>query len=206
MALRADHLIASLVAAALLLWAAPTRAAGGMPSGPVAMAVIDKVGGALRVTETVSQPGRGRFALWPGAYDVSVPAGAAALEAGYFTVPPGVGSAQVKFYVPFPKTGLTLHWPFPTRVGALWVLVGNGLRLPVILNQKFYTAPSTVWDGSDYQVYQAKAVQKSLLLNLQPAPPTPTLSQRLLPWLWTLPGLLLAWTLLRRLRRRRRYA
>ncbi len=170
------------------------------------MAVVDRVGNALQVTETVSQPGNGRFALWPGAYNASVPAGLAAFGHGYFTVPPGVQSAQVKFYVPFPKTGLTLHWAFPTPVGALWMLIGSGLRLPVILNQKFYTAPSTVWDGSDYSVYSAQGIRKSLLINLQPALPAPSPLQRVLPWLWILPGVLVAWLILRRLRRRRRYA
>lgn len=203
MASRADRLGATIALAAVLTVAAPAAAATA-PSGPIAMAVIDRVGNALEVTETVSAPGIGRFALWPGAYGVSVPAGLAALGPGYFTAPPGVQSAQVRFYVHFPASGLTLRWPFPTHVGVLWLLVGSGLRLPIILNQKFYAAKSTVWDGADYSVYSAQKVGSNLLVNLQAALPTPTLTQRLLPWAWTLPVALIAWLLMRRLRRRRR--
>ena len=202
---RSSRLLAALAAFAILVTGVPAHA-GSTPSGPIAMAVVDKVGNSLQVTETVSQPGNGRFALWPGAYDVSVPAGLAALGPGYFTVPSGVQSAQVKFSVPFPKTGLTMRWPFPTPVGVLWMLIGSGVRLPVILNQKFYSAPSTVWDGANYSVYSAQGIKKSLLVNLQPALPAPNPVHRALPWLWTLPGLLIAWLILRRLRRRRRYA
>ncbi len=205
MANRANPALAALAAASLLLLGAPAKA-GGIPSGPIAMAVVDQVGHALQVTETVSQPGSGRYYLWPGAYDVSVPAGIASLGSGYFTVPPGVQSAQVKFYVPFPSSGLTFHWQFPTPVGMLWMLIGRGVRLPVILNQKFFAAPSTVWNGSDYDVYSAKSVRKSLLVNLQPSPPAPSLRQQVLPWLWAIPVLAIAWLVLRRMRRRRRYA
>jgi hypothetical protein len=203
MASRANRALAGLAAATLLMLGAPATA-GGIPSGPIAMAVVDHVGGALQVTETVSQPGSGRYDLWPGAYDVSVPAGIASLGSGYFTVPPGVQSAQVKFYVPFPARGLTFHWQFPTPVSMLWMLIGRGVRLPVILNQKFFTAPGTVWNGSDYSVYSAKTIKNTLLVNLQPAPPAPSVRQEVLPWLWALPVLAIAWLVLRRLRRRRR--
>jgi len=194
-------------AGALLLAAAcaggPALAAQA-PAGPMAMAVIDRAGpGRVLVTETVSKPGGGVYALWPGAYDASVPAGLAALVRGRFTVPPGVGSAQVKYYVRMPKRGLSLSWPFPSRVGTLWLLVGRGLSLPIILNQKFYSAPSVVWDGSPYSVYSAKNVSRRLVVNLQYAKKgaTPSLWQRSLPWLWVVPGALVAFALLRRLRR-----
>ncbi len=182
-----------------LLFALPASAS--TPAEPFAMAVLDRAGGnAISVTETVSQPGRGVFTIWPGAYDASVPAGLAALVQGRFTVPSGVGSAQVKFYVRMPQSGLTLRWPFPTRVGVLWVLVGKGLNLPVILNQKFSPAPPTVWDGNDYSVYSAKNIASDLVLNLQYQKPTQSPWQRVLPWLWLIPVALVAYLLLRRLR------
>ncbi len=168
---------------------------------PFAMAVLDQAGAnTLSVTETVSQPGGGEFAVWPGAYDTSVPAGLAALTQGRFTVPAGVGSAQVKFYVHMPRSGLTLRWPFPTKVGILWILVGKGLSLPVVLNQKFSPAPPAVWNGSDYAVYSAKNVAHDLVLNLQYQQPVQSPWQRALPWLWLVPVLVVAYLVLRRLR------
>ena len=185
----------------IVLCAVLPAAAATTPSTPFAMAVLDRAGAsAISVTETVSQPGRGQFAIWPGAYDVSVPAGLAALAQGRFTVPAGVGSAQVKFLVRMPKSGLTVRWPFPSRVGMLWILVGKGLSLPVILNQKFSPAPSTVWDGNDYAVYSAKGVGNDLTLNLQYQQPTVNPWQRVLPWLWLVPVALVAYLVLRRLR------
>lgn len=182
-----------------VLLAAPVAASG--PAEPFAMAVLDRADGrALSVTETVSQPGSGVFAVWPGAYDTSVPAGLAALVQGRFTVPAGVGSAQVKFYVHMPSSGLTLHWPFPTKVGVLWILVGKGLSLPVVLNQKFSQAPPTVWNGSDYLVYSAKNVASDIVLNLQYQQPTQSPWQSALPWLWLVPVLMVAYIVLRRLR------
>ena len=180
------------------LLAAPAAASG--PAEPFAMAVVDRAGGnVLSVTETVSQPGHGVFAIWPGAFGASVPAGLAALVQDTFTVPAGVGSAQVKFYVHMPRSGLTLSWPFPTRVGVLWILVGKGLSLPQILNQRLSPDPPTPWNGSEYTVYSAKNVSTDLLLNLQYQQPTQSLWQRILPWLWLVPVALVAFLVLRRL-------
>ena len=81
MASRASRALSALAAMSLVLLAGPAKA-GGLPSGPIAMAVVDHVGDALQVTETVSQPGSGRYALWPGAYNVSVPAGACSCMSG----------------------------------------------------------------------------------------------------------------------------
>lgn len=196
MASRASLIAAGLLALALL--AAPAAVAA--PAEPFAMAVVDRAGtNILSVTETVSQPGRGVFAVWPGAYGASVPAGLAALVRGTFTVPQGIGSAQVKYFVHMPQSGLTLRWPFPTRVAMLWILVGKGLSLPQILNEQLSAAPPTVWDGSDYAVYSAKDVSHDLLLNFQYAQPTQSLSQRILPWLWLLPVALVAFLVVRRL-------
>ncbi len=183
-----------------LLYALPVAASA--PQEPFAMAVLDRAGNnTISVTETVSQPGKGVFAIWPGAYNASVPAGLAALVQGRFTVPAGVGSAQVKFYVRMPKSGLSLHWAFPTKVGVLWILVGKGLTLPVILNQKFSPAPPTVWDGSDYAVYSAKGIGSDLLLNLQyQQQSTGSPWQSALPWLWVVPVAVVGYVMLRRLR------
>jgi hypothetical protein len=190
--------VAGLCAFGLL--AAASRAAGSAPAQSFAMAVVDRSGNnVISVTETVSQPGRGVFAVWPGAFDASVPAGLAALVQDTFTVPQGVGSAQVKYFVRMPQSGLTLRWPFPTRVGMLWILVGKGLSMPPILNQRLTAQPPTVWNGSDYAVYSAKGVSQDLLLNLQYQQPAESFWQRVLPWLWLLPVAVAAVLVLRRL-------
>lgn len=199
MASKASRLFAAGLLCAGLLCAPAALAA--TPAEPFAMAVVDRAGpGAVSVTETVSQPGGGVFALWPGAYDASVPAGLAALVQNRFTVPQGVSSAQVKFYVHMPASGVTVHWPFPSRVGMLWILVGKGLSLPVILNQAFAQAPPTVWNGADYRVYSAKDVRQSVVVNLQYAGPQVSPWQGALPWLWLIPVVLVGYLVLRRLR------
>ena len=199
MASRARFWVAAVLIGLTAVLASPAAAAGS--SRPFAMAVVDQAGsGAISVTETVSQPGNGQFTVWPGAYGTSVPAGLAALVRNRFTIPAGVGSAQVKFYVRMTTDGLTVRWYFPTKVGVLWILVGKGLTLPVVLNQKFSPNPPTVWNGSDYSVYSAKNVAGNLVLNLQHRQPTGSPWQGVLPWLWLVPVVLVAYVVLRRLR------
>lgn len=193
--------LAGLLALGALCAALPAAAAS-TPNRPIVMALVDRSGSALTVTETVAAPGRGNFFIWPGAHSATVLAGLASIAGSSFTVPPGVQSAQVSYSVPFHGGAMTIRWPFPTSVETLWLLVGNGVRLPVILNQKFYPAPATVWNGRAYSVYSARNVGGVLLLNLQAATSQASLWQRMLPYLWLAPVLLVAYLILRRLRRR----
>lgn len=194
--------LAALAACLLLFPAFVPAAAAPTPSGPIIMVLVDLGHSELTVTETVASPGRGSYALWPGAAAAQVLAGLASISGRSFTVPPGVQSAQVSYSVPFNGRSITVRWPFPTKTDIVWLLVGKGLRFPVILNQKFYSAPSTVWNGQAYTVYSAKSVNGVLTLNIQRAVPQASLFQVVLPYLWLVPVLLLAWLILGRLRRR----
>lgn len=180
---------------------APAALSASTATRPVVLALLDLQGSTLTVTETVASPGQGSFSIWQGATSTTVTAGLASIVGPHFTVPSGTGSqsAQVSYVHSFTGHGITVRWPFPTEVDTLWVLVGKGLRLPVILNQKFYPAPSTVWAGKAYAVYRARNVGGTLVLNLQEAVPQLSLQQQLLPYLWLVPVAFLAWLILRRL-------
>lgn len=197
------RLLAALALPLALNLFTPAATAASTPTGPVVLALLDLHGSTLTVTETVASPGQGSFSVWQGATSTTVTAGLASIVGPHFTVPPGTGaqSAQVSYVHPFTGRGITVRWPFPTEVDTLWVLVGTGLRLPVILNQKFYPAPSTVWAGKAYSVYRARSVRGMLILNLQQALPQMSLQQRVLPYLWLVPVAFLAWLILRRLSR-----
>lgn len=94
---------------------------------------------------------------------------------GAVLVPPGVGSATLRYTVPLPSQGLSVAWREPLAVTAFWVRTGPGVDLPIELNQAFYPEGASAGGGIDAPLSLAREVPAGpLRLNFEFSPPLPT--------------------------------
>lgn len=198
--LRIGRLAALLIVTALVLSAQGAQGArAAAPSDTVEFAFWQS-GSSLTVTEVlVGKPGD-RAGLLPGATGVLVPAGQiAALKGDSLAIPSGDSRAEVQYSVPFPTAGISVLVPVFTPTKTCFVLAGEGVAFPVILNQAFYKQGASEALGHNFTVYAAKGFSAPFRLNIERAQLGGGFD---LEWLWLAPAISIAAYLLVRLRRR----
>lgn len=195
-------------ALALLAWvlcflaaADPLAAAAGqkVPQETVEYAIWQD-GPNLDVTQVfLGRPGD-RSALLPGARDVSVPAGETAIILpGAMAIPEGGTRGEVSYVLSFPPSGLSLSVPSLTPTKLVFVMVGEGVSFPIVLNQAFFAGGKYEALGHDFTVYVAKGFDHPFRLNVERSAVTAGFD---LQWLWILPFLAIAAYLLARQRKK----
>lgn len=198
-ALSARWRVGGCVAALLLAGVGGTFMRAAAPADTTEFAFW-RSGSNLTVTQVFIGRSGDRAALIPGARDILIPAGqVAALSGGSVLIPSGGSRAEIQYDIPFPPSGISVLVPIYTPTKVCFILAGEGVSFPVILNQAFFVQGTSEALGHNFTVYAAKGFSKAFRLNIERAPQPGGLS---LEWLWLIPAVAIAVYLFLRLGRR----